>query len=305
MYQSRTTPILITGSHRSGTTWVGKILALSWYTFYLEEPFNRCYAHVSKDLIPHQFYYIRPDCEMPPLKATMDQILALHKPFNNPELRYRFNRKLPLFKYTRRIWGLPRPLLKDPIAVFSSAWLAQIYEMDVICLIRHPAAFVMSLIKAEWPAEFEPLLAQTDLMDDYLHPFRFQMENPPDLFVERAALMWTVIYYVLSSYIDRHDDWLVIRLEDMARNPIIKFEQLFNSLNLPYSKRIQRIIEEHSNPNNPIEASAGNTWEIRRNSRASQQVWYQRLKPEEIYAIRRITEPVSSRFYADVDWKVS
>ncbi|MGB0383269.1 MAG: sulfotransferase [Ardenticatenaceae bacterium] len=305
MPKFRTTPILVTGAHRSGTTWVGKMLALSRYVFYLQEPFNPPHTHISPALLPHQWYYIRPngeDDEEPPIKAAMDKVIALHEPFNYSGLRYRFNDKFNFFKYTRRLVGLPRPLVKDPVAVFSAAWLAQTYQMDVICLIRHPAAFVLSLIKADWPPEFESLLAQPALMEDYLHPFRAQMENPPQLLVERAALLWTLIYYVLSSYLDQHHQWLVMRLEDIANHPIMGFDKLFHYLGLPYSRRIERIIDAYSNANNPIEAPPGNTGLIRRDSRASQQVWRERLQAAEIDAIRRITEPVSSRFYTDVDW---
>ena len=38
-----------------------------------------------------------------------------------------------------------RPLLKDPIAVLSAPWLADTFDMEVIVLIRHPAAFVNSV----------------------------------------------------------------------------------------------------------------------------------------------------------------
>src|SRR5688500_10504228 len=33
-------PILVTGAHRSGTSWVGRIIALSPAVFYIHEPFN-------------------------------------------------------------------------------------------------------------------------------------------------------------------------------------------------------------------------------------------------------------------------
>jgi hypothetical protein len=33
-------PILVTGSHRSGTTWVGRMLAMAPRTMYIHEPFN-------------------------------------------------------------------------------------------------------------------------------------------------------------------------------------------------------------------------------------------------------------------------
>ena len=35
-----TKPILVTGSHRSGTTWVGKMLAATGSVGYIHEPFN-------------------------------------------------------------------------------------------------------------------------------------------------------------------------------------------------------------------------------------------------------------------------
>ena len=34
------TPILVTGTHRSGTTWVGKMLAADAMTAYISEPLN-------------------------------------------------------------------------------------------------------------------------------------------------------------------------------------------------------------------------------------------------------------------------
>ena len=33
-------PILVTGAHRSGSTWTGKMLALAENAYYLHEPFN-------------------------------------------------------------------------------------------------------------------------------------------------------------------------------------------------------------------------------------------------------------------------
>ena len=78
----KTNPILITGSHRSGTTWVAKMIALSWYVFYLEEPFNQCYDHISHELLPQQFYYIRSQYKTPKIKKTIDNILTLSQPFH-------------------------------------------------------------------------------------------------------------------------------------------------------------------------------------------------------------------------------
>jgi hypothetical protein len=37
-----------------------------------------------------------------------------------------------------------RPLLKDPLALYSAEWLTSEYDMDVVLLARHPAAFAAS-----------------------------------------------------------------------------------------------------------------------------------------------------------------
>ena len=40
-------PILVTGAHRSGTTWIGKMLALAPGVGYIHEPFSP--AHAGRD----------------------------------------------------------------------------------------------------------------------------------------------------------------------------------------------------------------------------------------------------------------
>ena len=70
-----------------------------------------------------------------------------------------------------------RPLLKDPIAVFSAAWLARTFGMRVVLSVRHPAAFAASLKRLDWTFDFNQLLAQPLLMRDLLEPFGEQLER--------------------------------------------------------------------------------------------------------------------------------
>ncbi len=48
--------------------------------------------------------------------------------------------------YKYRMYNI-RPLIKDPIGLFSYKWLVSKFDMDVLVLIKHPAAFVSSLKK--------------------------------------------------------------------------------------------------------------------------------------------------------------
>jgi len=47
-----------------------------------------------------------------------------------------------------------RPLIKDPIAIFSTEWLCKKFNMKVLVMIRHPAAFCSSLKIKNWAFNF-------------------------------------------------------------------------------------------------------------------------------------------------------
>ena len=82
-------PILVTGAHRSGSTWTGKMLALAPRVAYIHEPFNMDYAHPGKCTahFPYRFTYITTENEAAyrqPLRRT----IGLH--YNVwPEVRQR------------------------------------------------------------------------------------------------------------------------------------------------------------------------------------------------------------------------
>lgn len=59
MNSSNKKPILVTGSHRSGSTWVGRMLALSPSVGYIHEPFNIRHRHgICKAHFEYWFQYI-------------------------------------------------------------------------------------------------------------------------------------------------------------------------------------------------------------------------------------------------------
>jgi hypothetical protein len=63
------------------------------------------------------------------------------------------------------------PLIKDPIALFAAEWLADVFGVRVVVLIRHPAAFAASLKRLNWTHPFGDFLAQPLFMRDLLAPF--------------------------------------------------------------------------------------------------------------------------------------
>jgi len=68
--------ILVTGVHRSGTTWVGKMLALSARTYYVGEIFRPDTQLLDARLIPNWYPYITPDVD-DAVRAQVGRIVDL------------------------------------------------------------------------------------------------------------------------------------------------------------------------------------------------------------------------------------
>src|SRR5205823_10236861 len=108
-----------------------------------------------------------------------------------------------------------RPLLKDPIALFSAEWIADRFGGQVVALIRHPAAFASSLKKYRWTHPFGDFLAQPLLMRDLLSSYteeitRFadaQRKGEEPEIVDQAILFWNVIHAAVDTYRERRSDW--------------------------------------------------------------------------------------------------
>lgn len=297
-------PILITGSHRSGTTWVGKILALSPHTYYLGEIFNPEANLLDEGVLKTWFRYIsRDEGKKSEIYPHLLQILTyrFRWPYRNGWRRFVPSR-LNLIKHTRRWLNWPIPIMKDPIASMSAEWLAQSFGMQVMCLVRHPAAFVYSLIKAGWGFPRRSFLNQPQLIEEHLHPYLPKLVDPPKNKIEQSALFWLCIYKVISTYIDRNQEWLVIRLEDISEDPVSEFERIYNHFQLPYTSRIKKGVIRTSSRKNPTEAPISDPTHIFRNSAASQKVWRKRLSEDQVRCIREIVEEVSCQYYSEKDW---
>ena len=218
----------MTGSHRSGSTWVGTTLGKSSSVGYIHEPFNLEHRlGICGAKFDYWFPYITEDneeivCEE--IQKTLDfkyNIIGELEIINSLKDVGRLFRDYGIFVKYRLL--KVRPLIKDPIAIFSTEWLASKFNMDVVVLIRHPAAFVSSIKVKQWSFPFSHLLAQPLLIRDYLYPFKEEIEEytiqEKDV-IEQAILLWKIIHYVIIEYQKNHKNWIFIRHEDISRDPV-------------------------------------------------------------------------------------
>jgi hypothetical protein len=300
-------PILVTGAHRSGTTWIGKMLAADPSTAYVSEPLNVWHRPgVYRGQVKYWYQYICEENESEYLPA-FNELLEFEYHFWK-EIRslrslkdfLRMGRDFRVFYY-----GLEegrRALVKDPFAVFSAPWFARKLRFKVVMSVRHPLAFASSLKRLNWSFDFQNLLDQPLLMGDHLEAYRSQMQSTKtDDVIGQAALLWKMIYHFVHATRELNPDFIIVRHEDLSRDPINGFRNLYSALGLDYTHHVEKIILDSTSSENPTELSRKRAHDVKLDSHTNVENWKKRLSQHEIEHIRQTTADVSQLFYADID----
>ncbi len=300
-------PILVTGAHRSGTTWVGKMLALAPGVAYIHEPFS---PKAPKGLSPagfERYFTVVTRENEGRYRAGLKRSLALRYDVS-AQLRSAQSWR-DVVRIPRDYWRLHRtrrsgrrPLMKDPIALLSAEWLAESFGMDVIVLIRHPAAFAASLKRLGWKHSFATFIQDGDVPEvvrPYEGEIREQAERPGEIMAQ-AALLWRLLYNAVDGYRERHPDWAFVRHEDASAEPVATFERLYAQLGLDFTPAAREAIARASAPENP--AALATPYAVELDSAASLGRWRDELTAEEVATLRERTRDVWPRFYSDEDW---
>jgi len=277
-------PILVTGSHRSGSTWAGKTLAVAPHIAYIHEPFNpKISAQIGLNPKPFK-YWFQYICEENSANyaSILDNIIRYKYSLGNDITNIKTAGNV--VKVIRdQAWCLlhkinrDRPLIKDPIALFSAEWLYKKYNMNVLVMIRHPAAFCSSLKIKKWEFNFNNFLRQPLLMERYLYPFKDEIqeyaENEKDV-IEQAILLWNCIHSTIRVYQEKYPEWLFVRHEDLSADPLTQFKSIYNKFCVEFTQKTRKMIHESSGAHNPAEQQTEN--EFIRNSMENIKNWKKR-----------------------------
>ena len=298
-------PIVVTGSHRSGTTWVGRMLSLSGEAGYIHEPLNpvrrpNWLAHP----VPYWYVYItdeNADLYAPDLERAMSfdypvgrNLVRLRRPNHAGIMFSDVSRSL-----RPRLRGA-RPLLKDPFALFSAEWLQGKYDANVVVTVRNPIAFVGSIKRLNWQFKFKTLLGQGPLMRDWLHPFESEMRRCRDSdvdVVEQGIVLWNALHHAIAELRDRHPDWSVVRHEDLAADPQVGFEALYRSCALGWDPGVAEKVRAFSTADTGKELPMWKHGSVKRDSKRATETWKVRLADDEVERVRAGTGEVAKLFY--------
>lgn len=302
-------PILVTGAHRSATRWVSEAIArspdgIAW----IWEPFNPgrrpgTFAYP----IRHAYWSVQPREEEAFRRALGDtlafryNVAAEVAAIRRPKDAARLVRDWSRFRQHRRSGCIP--LLKDPIALMSTEWIERTFDARVAINVRHPAAFCASLVHRGWRFDFRDLLVQPELLAGPLQRWASEIARHaerPQPALDEAILLWNILYGRVGELQDSHPDYVVVRQEDLSRDPLPTFRRLLDGLGVTWSAAVEQFVLESSGASNP--ALDDNPSSVHRNSAVHMWNWSRQLDAAQVEQVREQTAEVSGRFYSDVDW---
>jgi hypothetical protein len=298
--------VIITGLHRGGTTFLGKIVEQSNKFNYIHEPFNYWYGAKG---VPCWYPYINPQT-----KEDAGNIIPLLNDLYNLKLKYKihyhptdsFFKKLARnfikskghLDYIRYKFSLNKKevLLKDPSLSLCAAYLANEFDdIKVVYIIRHPVAFYQSLKRMDWNFDFKNLYDQPNLLADYLNNPGIARPDSSDV-IETVPALWNIINTIIydqAAFLGPEKAY-VIKHEDLSMNPVEEVTKLFSFLDIPVNEAVLSYIQKNMT-NGVVQPKSKVVFEFSRNSKELAYSWKKNYKPEYDDIIRK-TNPLLKKF---------
>jgi hypothetical protein len=282
-------PILISGDARSGTSWVGILMAAAWNTLYYHEPANP-YTSGIWDLDPW-YRYFRPGQHYNFYERTLDPAF---KGLDAPGLRWNDR------TWVRLVPGY-QIVIKDVTTFMNLEWIYDRYNPLVVVLLRHPCAVVLSQLReARVPQpQMEIMLAQDELFEDHLHKYKSVMESAVST-TEMLTALWAAKHKVVANVLENHPDWRLQSYDDLCEAPTEQFKAIYNFFGLKWTKAVERTVIEHSS------LHEDGMYSIRRISKLQAGKWKKEIEPEQLVVIRRIVDSFELPFFSkESDWSIN
>jgi hypothetical protein len=214
--------IFLAGSGRGGTTWVAEMINYDNAFRFIFEPFNPRVMPLCRDFANRQ--YIRPGDTRPKFVDPARAIVTGR--FRNGWSDY----------YNHRLVSRKR-LIKDIRAHLSLRWLYETFPgMPVVLMFRHPCAIAASRIRYGWSHDLRALLAQADLVDDYLSPMISELTRIQDPFAMHVA-QWCIENFVPLRQFAAGEIHVAF-YEDFRSDPRREIARLFEFIGRPHTEDV-------------------------------------------------------------------
>jgi hypothetical protein len=202
--------VIVAGTGRSGTTWVEEVINSRNDFRIMFEPFHSKKVDLLSDWNFRQ--YLRSNDRRDKFLIPATRILSGH-------IRNKW-----IDKYNQKFFSRKR-LIKDIRAQLFLHWLKHNFpEIPIILLLRHPCAVANSKLQLGWDTHLDEFLRQDELMDDFLSPFKKELENAENPF-DKHIFMWCVENYIPLRQFNE-GEILVIFYENFCKYPQNEIEKV-------------------------------------------------------------------------------
>jgi hypothetical protein len=222
----------VAGTARSGTTWLGDILAWQLHGRIMFEPFHA--RKVKPFSQYHYFHYMRPDEKDEVLGAFCQRLFS-------GDIRDRW-----VDSYVEVLSPQYR-IVKEIRANLMLKWIQNHFpQVRQLFIIRHPCAVVLSRMTLNWDTDrdIEPFLAQPKLVEDFLGEKMDVIKGAlsPE---EKHAVIWCVTNLIpLRQF--QNGELNVLFYEHLCSQPYEEFTRLFQSLQIDYQDSLFNILKAPS-----------------------------------------------------------
>ena len=256
------------GTARSGTTWLGDLIASQIACRIMFEPFN-------PDLVGeyhgfNYFQYMRPVTENRQLRSFTEKVLT-------GKIRNRW-----IDHQNERILAEYR-LIKEIRANLLLKWLHnQFPELPILFLMRHPCAVVFSRMQLGWATDrdIQPFLSQPELVADHLME-HMDLIHTARTDEEKHAIIWSVSNLVPLKQLTP-GTFHFVYYEDLCVQPEIELPRIFQTLNMNYDSSLAKKVHR------PSQTTRATSAVVNGNDQISQ--WKNTLSPLQIERILKVTQ---------------
>ncbi|KAM9861034.1 carbohydrate sulfotransferase 1-like [Aulostomus maculatus] len=307
---TRKTHILVLAATRSGSSFVGQLLNQHQEIFYLFEPLY----HVQTTLIPRLAQGLSAEDRRVMIGASRDLLRSLYgcdlyflesyiKPVPNNHLTWKLFRR-----------GASQALCKKPVCnafepdrhveegecvkkcgalnMTLATQVCQNKQYVAIKIVRVPQIDDLRALVEDPRLNIkviqlvrDPRGVLSSRMDTFWESYRLWRiwrssgKKPYNLSGSQLKALCNDYYSSVSTGLN-HPDWLkgkymLIRYEDMARNPLLKTKEIYDFLGVPMVRQVERWISANTHGGN--KPSAKHKYGTARNSAAIVESWRQKL----------------------------
>lgn len=223
--------VLLAGRGRSGTTWMSDLINLDNKYRIIFEPFHPDQVAMCSHFGRRK--YIRENSRDPRFLAPVEAILT-----------GRFRSAWSDAQNTR-LFLARRRLIKTVRANLFLRWLKSCYpSVRILLAVRHPCAVAGSALRLGWTPAVSDMLAQEDLVEDFLAPYMDVILGARDDF-ERHIVTWCIEHYIVFRQF-RIGEIHLLFWENLYEQPEPELKQLFDFLGRQYKGQSRAGLQQPS-----------------------------------------------------------